>query len=186
MEDKRIVDLYWQRDEIAIRETENRYGRYLMKIAFNVLSDLEDSRESVNDTYLKAWNSMPPHKPVKLAAFLGKITRELSIDRFRKRTSQKRQASEYALSLSELEDCVSGGETPEEAAELSELAAAIGTYLRSLSAEKRTVFVCRYFFMDSIREIAYARGVSEEKVKSMLHRTRAGLKAHLEKEGFVV
>lgn len=186
MEDNQIVNLYWQRDEAAIRETENKYGRYLMKIAMNVLSDLEDSCESVNDTYLKAWKSMPPQKPVKLSAYLGKITRELSIDRFRRRMSQKRQATEYVASLSELEDCVSGGETPEEAVELSELSTAIETYLRSLSAEKRNVFICRYFFMDSIREIASVRGVSEEKIKSMLHRTRIGLKAHLEKEGFVV
>ena len=101
MEDYQIVELYWKRDQQAIRETENKYGHYLTKIALNILADLEDSKESVNDTYLKAWNSMPPHKPGILATYLGKITRQVSIDIFRKRTSKKRQPSQYALCLRE-------------------------------------------------------------------------------------
>ena len=93
MQDERIVELYWQRDESAIQETEQKYGSYLTKIAYNILSDLEDSKESVNDTYMKAWNSMPPHKPNILSTYLGKITRQVSIDILRKRNSLKRQAS---------------------------------------------------------------------------------------------
>ena len=109
MEDEQIVSLYWDRDENAIRETEIKYDRYLTKIAYNILNNTEDSRESVNDTYLAAWDSMPPHKPSILSAYLAKLTRRISIDCFRYRTRDKRMASEYAVSLSELGDCVSGG-----------------------------------------------------------------------------
>lgn len=184
MQDDLIVALYWKRDEAAIKETEQKYGQYLSKIAYHILSDIEDSKESVNDTYLKAWNSMPPHKPEFLAAYLGKITRELSIDIFRKRNREKRKASEYALSLSELEECVSGGDTTQENVDLHLLAKAINTYLYTLDPKTRIVFVGRYYYMDSIKEIASYCNMSESKTKSMLHRTRIGLKAHLEKEGF--
>ena len=114
MTDAQIVELYHARDEKAIRETQTKYQKYLIKIAFNVLHDSADSEESVNDTYLAAWNSMPPHKPAVLSAYLGKLTRRISIDLFRKKNRQKRKGSEYAVSLTELEECVSGGETPEE------------------------------------------------------------------------
>lgn len=186
MNDDMIVDLYWQRDENAIRETEQKYGRYLSKIAYNILSDFEDSRESVNDTYLKAWNSMPPHKPNVLATYLGKITRQLSIDIFRSRNRKKRRASEYTLSLSELEECVSGGDTTEQSIDLHLLAEAIDSYLGSLSSEARNTFVGRYYYMDSIREVAAYYNMSESKAKSMLHRTRLGLRTYLEQEGFVL
>lgn len=125
MKDETIVSLYWQRDESAIQETELKYGHYLTKIAHNILSDVEDSRESVNDTYLKAWNSMPPHRPETLSVYLEKITRQLSIDMFRKRNRKKRQASEYALSLSELEECVFGGDVTERDVEMHLLGEAI-------------------------------------------------------------
>lgn len=186
MEDDRIIELYWEREEAAIRETEQKYGRYLLKIAQNVLADIEDSMESVNDTYLKAWKSMPPHRPAVLSAFLGKITRELSIDRFRRRHRQKRQASEYAVSLSELEECVTDGDTTGQTIELQLLAEAISKYLRSLSVEARSTFLGRYYYMDSIKEVAAYWGMSESKVKSMLHRTRMGLKVYLEQEGFQI
>lgn len=186
MDDDKIVNLYWQRDESAIRETENKYGRYLTRIAYNVLLDLEDSKESVNDTYFKAWNSMPPHKPGILSTYLGKITRQTSIDRYRKKNSQKRRCSEYALSLTELGECVSKEPAPEQEMELEILADAISTYLRSLPKESRNIFVCRYYFMDSIKEIAGYTGASESKIKSMLYRTRNGLKSYLEGEGYVL
>lgn len=111
MEDEQIVTLYWDRDETAIQETQTKYDRYLTKIACNILADMEDSRESVNDTYLAAWNSIPPQRPSVLSAYLAKLTRRISIDRFRYRTRDKRRDSQYALSLSELDDCVSGGNT---------------------------------------------------------------------------
>lgn len=184
MQDEKIVALYWQRDEMAIRVTEQKYGRYLAKIAYNILSDFEDSEESVSDTYLKAWNSMPPHKPSVLATYLSKITRQVSIDRFRTRNREKRRPSEYALSLSELEECVSDGDATSRSVELQLLAEAINTFLHSLPPEARNTFVGRYFYMDSIKEIAGYYSMSESKTKSMLHRTRIKLKTYLEQEGF--
>ena len=184
MEDEKIVSLYWDRDEAAIRETEAKYDRYLTKIAYNILNNPEDSRESVNDTYLAAWNSMPPHRPSVLSAYLAKLTRRISIDLFRYRTRDKRLGSEYAISLSELGDCVSGGNTTEEIVNVKLLADAIGIYLRTQSAEARTAFLGRYYFLDSVREVAAYLGISESKCKTLLFRTRKGLKEYLEKEGF--
>ena len=135
MEDRDIVTLYWQRDEEAIRQTDRQYGRYLSSIAFHILADREDSRETVNDTYLRAWGSMPPHRPRVLSTYLGHITRQLSIDRWRARGRVKRSA--YAVSLEELGDCVSGRDTPEEALDLRELGRAVGDYLRTLPLPAR-------------------------------------------------
>lgn len=184
MQDEKIIALYWQRDENAIRETEQSYGRYLSKIAYNILSDLEDSKECVNDAYLKAWNSIPPHRPENLAAYLGKITRQLAIDIFRTKKRKKRQASEYAVSLSELEECVPDTAPARQDADLRLLAETINSYLSSLPREARTTFVGRYYYADSLREIAAYHGMSESKVKSMLYRTRQGLKNYLKKEGY--
>ena len=184
MEDEQIVALYWERDEQAISETERKYDRYLLKIANNILNNQEDSRESVNDTYLAAWNSMPPHRPGVLSAYLAKLTRRISIDCFRYRTRNKRMASEYAVSLSELSDCVSGGNTTEEIVNAKALADAIGVYLRLQNKETQAAFLGRYYFLDPVKEIAAYLGMSESKVKSLLYRTRLGLKEYLEKEGF--
>ena len=184
MEDEKIVSLYWDRDERAIRETEEKYDRYLTKIAQNILNNSEDSRESVNDTYLAAWNSMPPHRPSVLSTYLAKLTRRISIDIFRGRTRVKRQGSEYALSLQELGECVSGGNTTEEILNVKLLADAIGIYLRTLSPEARNLFIGRYYYLDSLKEAAAYCGMTESKAKSLLHRTRLGLKEHLRKEGF--
>ena len=184
MEDEQIVSLYWQRDEAAIRETEAKYDRYLTKIACNILADYEDSRESVNDTYLAAWNSMPPHRPAVLSTYLGKLTRRISIDIFRGRHREKRRASEYALSLNELEDCVSAGNTTEDLVNRKLLSDAIGIYLRRLPEEARNAFIGRYYFLDSLKEVAAYCGMTESKAKSLLYRTRLGLKEYLIKEGF--
>lgn len=183
MQDEKILDLYWERNESAIYETEQKYGRYLTKIAYNILADMEDSKESVNDTYLGAWNSMPPHKPEILSAYLVKITRRISIDIFRKRNRKKRQISEYTISLEELGDCVSAGDTTEQEVDVQLLAEAINEFLRGVSADARNTFIGRYYFMDSVKEIAGYCGMSEGKVKTLLYRTRCGLKAYLEKEG---
>ena len=186
MEDEAIVSLYWQRNESAIRETERKYDRYLTKIAMNILADREDSRESVNDTYLAAWNSMPPHRPGVLSTYLGKITRRISIDRFRYRNREKRRQSEYEISLSELGDCVSGGNTTEEAVNGKLLADAIGIWLRLQPEENRNLFLCRYYFLDSLQDVAKHCGITESKCKTVLFRMRKSLKEYLEKEGFCV
>lgn len=186
MEDGKIVELYWARKEEAIACTQEKYDRYLMKIAWNVLSDEEDSRESVNDTYLAAWNSIPPQKPMALSAYLGKLARRISIDCFRGKNRQKRAGSQYALSLEELEDCVSGGDTTEALADGNRLKEAINTFLRQQDAAARNLFIGRYYYMDSLKEAAAYCGMSESKAKSLLYRTRLALKAYLEQEGFTL
>ena len=186
MEDEKIVSLYWARDEQAIAETQKKYDRYLTRIAMNVLADPEDSRESVSDTYLAAWNSMPPHRPGVLSTYLGKLTRRISISCFRRKNREKRRPSEYALSLSELGDCISGGNTTEEEVNLKLLADAIGIYLRLLPVESRNAFIGRYYFLDPVKEVAAYCGMTESKCKTVLYRTRQGLKAYLEKEGYML
>lgn len=186
MQDEKIVELYWLRNETAIRETEIKFGPYLTKIAYNILRDFEDSRESVNDTYLKAWNTMPPQKPSVLKTYLGKITRQLSIDVFRTRNRKKRGASQYAVSLSELEECIPSNHSVEQEIELQLLGKTINDFLYTLSEQSRHIFVCRYYFCDSIKDISAFFAMSESKVKSILHRTRLSLKNHLECEGFFV
>lgn len=184
MQDEQIVTLYWERNEDAIWETSQKYGAYLWKIAYNILSDFEDSKECVNDTYLKAWNSMPTHRPNVLSTYLGKIARQLSIDVFRRKNSIKRYASEYALSLSELGDIFSDGNTPEQELDVKLLDKAINSFLRTLPDDARNTFIGRYYFFDSLKDVAAYCGMSESKAKSMLYRTRQSLKAYLLKEGF--
>ena len=185
MEDQAIVALYWQRDESAIQETQQKYGPYLLKIAYQILSSREDSEESVNDTYLKAWDSMPPHRPVTLSTYLGRITRQRSIDLFRTRHRDKRGGSEYALSLTELEDCVSGGDTTGEELDLRLLGAAMERYLQGLPADTRTVFLRRYWFTEPAADIARRYGMREATVRTSLFRSREKLRRHLEKEGLL-
>ncbi len=185
MEDSQIVELYWKRLESAISETAEKYGRYCYRIAYNILTNAEDAEESVNDTYFSTWNALPPQRPDVLSAFLGKITRRISIDRWRRRTAEKRGGSATALVLDELEDCVASGQSVEREAEEHELVEAINTFLSGLSTDARNVFVCRYFFMASIKEICEGFGYSQSKTKSMLSRTRRSLRAYLEKEGLL-
>lgn len=183
MQDYEIVDLYWKRDEGAIAETEKKYASYLSKIAYNILYDYEDSKETVNETYLRAWNSMPTNRPANLATYLGKIARQLSIDIYRRKNREKRKASEYSASLDELKEVLSTGNTTEEQVDARNLAKCIGEYLKTVSNQKKVIFICRYFYMDSICDIASYYDMSESKVKSILYRTRLGLKYYLEKEG---
>lgn len=185
MQDAQIVALYWERSEEAVRQTSHKYGAYLETIAYNILSDREDSRECVNDTYLAAWNSMPEQRPQVLSTYLGKIVRQFSIDVFRKKNSAKRQPSQYALSLSELGDCFPEGETPEQKIEARALAEAVNRFLRTLQPDARNLFLGRYYFFDSLKEAAAYCGMGEAKAKSMLYRTRQSLKVFLRKEGFL-
>lgn len=184
MTDEKIVQLFWDRDESAVAETQSKYGRYLTKIAYNILTDMEDSLESVNDTYLYAWKSMPPHRPNVLSTYLVKITRRVSIDILRKKSREKRIPSEYTFSLSELEDCIPSSSTIEQRIEAEELGKVINVYLKSISPEARRLFVGRYFYLDSLKDVAAYCGMSEAKAKSMLYRTRCGLKNYLEQEGY--
>ena len=185
MEDGKIVALYWLRQEEALRQTQKKYGDYLRKIADNVLSDREDSEECVNDTLLAAWNSIPPHRPQVLSSYLGKIVRQTAIDRYRKKNSEKRRASEYALSLEELGECLSGGTTPDAVLEGMELEKAVNRFVRGLGETERNLFLCRYYFFDSLKEAAASCGMGEAKAKSMLFRIRKKLREYLMKEGFL-
>ena len=184
MIDEEIIDLYWQRDEQAISQTRQKYGRYLFTIAHNILHDPRDSEESVSDTYLRAWKSMPPHRPQALPPFLAKITRAAAIDRFRTRKRFKRQSSEYACSLSELEECIPDGTSVSQQVHAQLLAETIGRFLRDLPSLQRSVFVERYFYMDPIKDIARRHAMSESKTKSMLHRIRERLRVYLRQEGY--
>lgn len=184
MKDELIVDLYWNRDEDAVRQTQAKYGAYLTKVAYNILADIEDCKECVNDTYLAAWNSIPPNRPAALATYLGKITRQISIDTFRKKNTVKRYASEYALSLEEIGDSFAGEDTPEQELNAKLLSEAINRFLRELPKEKRDVFIGRYYFFDSVKTIAAYCGITEAKAKTILFRTRQSLKEYLKLEGF--
>ncbi|MBE5861663.1 MAG: RNA polymerase sigma factor [Lachnospiraceae bacterium] len=184
MEDQRIVDLYWERNESAIPETAAKYGKYLQRISYQILSNAEDAEECVNDTYQDAWQSMPPHRPSVLSTFLGKMTRRISIDLWRKRSAEKRGSGVAALALEELEECVSGTGDVESEAIRHELQRKLNAFLLGLPQVDRQVFLCRYWYMDSISDIAKQFSYSESKIKSMLHRTRKKLRALLEKEGY--
>lgn len=185
MEDEKIIELFWNRSESAISETAQKYGNYCYSIAYNILTNSEDAEESVNDTYMAAWKAMPPRRPSILATFLGKITRHLSIDRWRSRNRYKRGGGEIVLALEELEDCIADSQTVEMALERKQLAVVFNRFLDSLPEMERRVFLCRYWYLDPIADIAGYYGFSVSKVTSMLHRTRKKLRTTLEKEGLL-
>ncbi len=184
MEDSQIVDLYFDRSEMAIQETDRKYGGYCYKIAFAILANREDSEESVSDAYLSAWNVMPPQRPAKLSTFLGKLTRNASIDRWRTANARKRGGGQVDIALEELDECVSNQQSVEDAVIYKEVINCLNRFLSSLSEAERTVFLCRYWYVNTLEEIAGRTGFSVGKIKSMLHRTRGKLGKQLEKEGF--
>lgn len=178
-----IIDLYFERNESAISETAEKYGNYLYKIAFNILSDNEDSEESVNDTYMSAWNTIPPEKPNVFSAFLSKITRYISLNRYRAGKAEKRGGGEIDTAFEEIEECVPDKSNIYDEIETKELAEIISDYLKKLPETERKIFVCRYYYLDSLSDISKQFGFSKSKVASMLHRTRKKILSHLEKEG---
>ena len=185
MDDRRIVELYWQRSESAVSETAAKYGDYCSCIAYNILYNREDAEECVNDTYLDAWNSMPPHRPLILSTFLGKITRRISLDCWRRKHAAKRGGGEMELVFDELEDCIADGGNTESAMEQQEMARIIGEFLDALPATERRIFLRRYWFMDSIAGIALDFDFTESKTASILHRIRQKLRSKLESEGYM-
>lgn len=186
MQDSQIVALYFDRDQRAIEETAAKYGSYCYSITYNILKNREDAEEAVSDTYLGAWATIPPHKPVILSTFLGKIARRTALKRWERNRTQKRGGGEIALALEELSEFLSDGNTPESAIENRELTRILNEFLRKLPKEERTVFVCRYWYVDSIADIAKRFGFTQSKVKSMLARTRKKLQTTLEKEGIAL
>ena len=185
MEDAAIVDLYWQRDQQAIPETDRKYGRYCHAIAYNICTNHEDAEECVNDTWFRAWNLMPDKRPTILSTFLGTISRNYALDRYRSRTRQKRGGGETELALEELADCVPSRGGVEQQLEEQELEQAIDAFLSTLSASERKIFVARYWFVAPVKEIAGKLDCSPGKVKTTLYRLRGRLRAYLQEEGFL-
>lgn len=184
MEDSKIVELYWQRETAAIDETQRKYGNYCLAISRNILPTEEDALECVNDTYLAAWNAIPPARPATLSTFLGKLTRRISIDRWRSLNAQKRGNGTMTLALEELSRCIPGGTDPVKEVEAKELAAVLNWFLDTLPSAERGVFLMRYFEMADLKQIETRFRMSSSKTKSMLHRTRKKLRDYLSKEGY--
>ncbi len=185
MEDKQIVDLYWERSEQAIPETEKKYGAYCYTIAQRILNVKEDSEECVNDTWLGAWNSMPENRPSLLAPYLAKLTRWLSLSRLREKNRLKRGGGEATLALEELNEQFASGNDVERDVELKELTRILNDFLHGLDKTKREAFLARYWYMAPISEIAKISGFSEGKIKTMLFRLRQKLWIELEGQGYV-
>ena len=183
MEDSDIVDLYWKRSDLAISETEQKYRRYCHTIAYNICGTVQDAEECVNDTWLSAWNRMPPERPAVLSGFLGCITRNLAINRIRAKNRQKRGGGEAALALDELAECIPGGTNPEQDLEEKELETAIGSFVAGLPKEERQIFVLRYWYLAPLSDISDKLQFSQGKIKSILFRTRKKLRAFLQEEG---
>lgn len=186
MTDYEIIGLYNERNQEAVAATQDKYGAYCMKIAFNILSDRRDSEECVNDTYLQAWNTIPPQFPKVLRAFLGKITRNLSIDTLRKRKSVKRGAGEIDIIFEELEECIPGEDQIESAITQAEITEAVNEFLSGLSYEQRKLFVKRYWYAETLASSAASLGMSESKAASALFRMRKRLREHFNERGLSI
>ncbi len=185
MDDEKIVQLYWDRDQAAITATAEKYGGYCGTVARNILGNREDAEECVNDTWLNAWSAMPPHRPEVLRTFLGKITRRLSLNRYQQNTAEKRGGGETALVLDELAEVVSGQDGgAEEELDRQELVRAINGFLAALSDQKRDIFVCRYWYLESVGGIASRLGITENQVSVTLNRLRRKLRRCLREGGF--
>jgi len=185
MEDRQIVELYWSREETAVTESSAKYGGYCYAIAFRILCGREDAEECVNDTWLRAWNAMPPRRPERLDTFFGRLTRNLSLDRWRSLRAAKRTPDQTALALEELAECAAPGGV-EETLDAAALTASLDRFLASLPREKRVLFLRRYWYLCSVRDIAAQTGRKEAAVAAALFRLRNQLRAHLEKEGFAL
>ena len=184
MEDSEILDLYWVRSEAALSETEKKYGRYCNSIAYRILNDLEDAEECVNDTWLRAWKSIPPKRPNILAVFLGKIVRNLSLNRYEKQNAKKRGGGEIPVILDELEECIPSGMDVEQTVDAKQLTNLLNQFLASIPEEKRRLFVQRYWYLRPVKEIARIQNINESRLKMRLFRIRQQLKEMLESQGY--
>ena len=184
MEDNDIIQLYWERSENAIAETKKKYSRFLFHIAGSILWNRQDMEEAENDTYLRVWDAVPPDRPSHFPAYLAKIMRRICIDTYRRQSADKRGRCEYAVSLDELEECVPGGGDPADEAQVKTLSRDIDRFLDSLPQRERYIFVRRYFYAESINEIAVRTHLTQNNVKVILSRIRKSLKSFLEWEGY--
>ncbi|MCM1217179.1 MAG: sigma-70 family RNA polymerase sigma factor [Roseburia sp.] len=186
MEDREIVELFWQRSEDAISEASKKHGAYCSYIAFNILQNIQDCEECVNETYWKAWGAMPPSRPNCLSTFLGKITRNLSLNRYKQNTAAKRGGGQLPLALEELDECACGQSDMEQLEDRELIVGTLNKFLLALPKQHRKVFVRRYWYFSSIEEIAKEYGLSQSNVKTILSRTRAKLKTALKQVGVMV
>jgi RNA polymerase sigma-70 factor (ECF subfamily) len=186
MNDEKIIELYFARNEKAIAETQSKYGKYCHKIAYNILQNNEDADECENDTYLGAWNAIPPTRPKLLSAFLGRITRNIALKKLRSRLTEKRIMTESILSLEELSDCIPNEKDFREEIQAEELALVLNSFLHGLKENERRIFVCRYWYCDSIKDICKQFDCGESKVKMTLSRTRQKLLVYLQERGVFI
>lgn len=184
MKDEKIIELFEKRDDRAVEYCAEKYGRYCHSIAAGILPSREDAEECVNDTWLRVWNSIPPQKPTRFSAFLAKVTRNLALDRYRAISAEKRGGGEAAAVFEELEECLSGGSTPEEELSAEELARSVNDFVAALPRREREIFIMRYFYVRPVREIADTCGLTPGNVSVILNRCRKKLKTHLETEGY--
>ena len=183
MEDKQIIDLFWARSENAIQAASNKYSRYCRYIASRILHNDQDAEECVNDTYMKAWQAIPPARPDCLSAFLGRLTRNIALNMLDRHNSSKRGSGQVPLVLDELEECIPSGSKVDQAMDDIALRELLNSFLEELPAENRKLFMRRYWYLSSIKEISMDYGISESKVKMSLLRTRNKLKEIIEREG---
>ena len=183
--DSEIIELYWNRDESAIRETETKYGNYCFAVANNILENHEDAEECLSDTWLTAWNTIPPKRPKLLKLFLAKITRRNAFDKYRHDTAAKRGGGEITQSLDELTDCLPAPSNLETELSEQEMKTCINAFLVSLPERDADVFLRRYFYVESVPEIAKRYAMKESNVLMVLSRTRKKLEQHLIKEGMI-
>ncbi len=186
MKDDAIIELYFQRDESAITESDAKYGAYCRTIAGNILRSREDTEECINDTWLRAWNAMPPTRPNVLKLFFAKIIRNISFDRYKRANAQKRGGGEIDIALSELEECIAAHSDVEDEIDAIELESSINRFLATIPATERNIFLRRYFYVEKAASIAQRYGIRESNVFVILSRTRTKLKKHLTDEGYFI
>lgn len=186
MKDGEIIELYWNRDERAIVESQHSYGKYCTSIALHILRDKEDADECVNDTWFRAWNAMPPKRPDRLSLFLGTITRNLSFDKWKRKNTLKRGNGEMEVALDELVECVPAPHNTEATVEASELERLINDFLHTLPERECSIFLRRYWYVEEYSEIAARFHMNLNTVKTSLFRTRGKLRDYLEGEGIVL
>lgn len=186
MEDSAIIDLYWAREEQALTESDMKYGKLCRSVAYNILHNREDTEECVNDTWMRAWNAMPPGRPGILSAFFSRITRNLALDTYKAARAEKRGGGQLPAALEELGDCIPAMQTVEQEMAYRELTRLLDGFLRQLPEKECCIFLRRYWYVDSTRDIARRYGMPEGSVKSQLSRTRQKLKKSLEREGVML
>ena len=186
LSDEEIVALYWERNENAINATDDKYGKYLFSVAYNILRNDPDCDECVNDTYLNTWNRIPPTRPNIFQVFLSKITRDVAVDKYRRSRAEKRVPSELTISLEELNECIPACQTPEEELLAREIVRVLNDWLRELDANDRFMFVCRYYYADTVSYISELLDVSNKTVYRRLSELRSQLRQRFEKEGIAL